>query len=250
MPELAILTDSTAYLSPNFLQHHPMIHVLPLKIHCEKETYLDGVEITPNEFYLKLTNGCPVPTTSQPSAGEFLSAFKELAQEYDGVLVPLISSGISGTVDSALCAAAEIEDFPVEVIDTHITSAGLALIVKAAARAIAAGADLEAVREVCPDLRIKPILTFDSEGKIDALERIRTRKKALQRLLELVQERANGKPVYAGVVHAQAPEEAEALKKELEKAVSCQEVHTYELSPVIGTHVGPGTLGVSVYTSN
>lgn len=279
MTRTAILTDSTAYLSPEMVQRYP-IHVLPLKIHCDQETFLDGVEITPDEFYTKLNNGCALPTTSQPAVGEFAAVFQDLAEDYDGVLVPLISSGISGTVDSALAAAAEVNDLEVEVIDSRITSAGLALIVLQAARALEKGASLPetaqlsrriadrvhtyfmvdtleylhkggriggASRYLGTALRIKPILTFDQDGRIDALERIRTRKKALNRLLELVQESANGKPVHAGVVHAQSPEEAEKLKVELQECVDCAEVDTYQLSPVIGTHVGPGTLGIAMY---
>lgn len=282
MPRLAILTDSTAYLSPETIQQYS-IRVLPLKIHCEEQTYRDGVEITPDEFYTRLTNGCPLPTTSQPAAGEFLTAFQELSKDYDGVLVPLISSGISGTVDSALSAAEEVTDLDVEIVDTRITSAGLAMIVIAAARAIEEGSSLQEAAELArriadrvktffvvdtleylhkggriggasrylgTALRIKPILTFDQEGRIDALERIRTRGKALQRLLELVEEQANGKPIHAGVVHAQASEEAEKLRARLGECVACQDLETYQLSPVIGTHVGPGTLGIAMYSED
>jgi DegV family protein with EDD domain len=152
--------------------------------------------------------------------------------------------------------------------------------VGAAARAIKAGADLEqaaqtarrladrmhtyfvvdtleylhkggriggASRYLGAALQIKPILTFDKGGKIDALDRIRTKSKALERLLELVQEGADGQPIHAGVVHAQAPEEAARLRSRLEDRFECLEVETYELSPVIGTHVGPGTLGIAMY---
>ena len=279
MHKLAVLTDSTAYLPPKLIQQYP-IHVIPLRIHCEETTYWDGVDLTPDQFYTKLSNGCPVPTTSQPSVGEFLKVYRELAGEYSGVLVPLISSGISGTVDSALAAAEEIQDLEIEVIDSRITSAGLALIVAAAARAMEEGADLQdaarlarraadrmhtyfvvdtleylhkggriggASRYFGTALQIKPILTFDKQGRIDALDRIRTKKKALERLLELIQEGADGKPIHAGVVHAQAPEEADQLRNRLEDRLDCVEVETYQLSPVIGTHVGPGTLGIAMY---
>lgn len=279
MEKLAILTDSTAYLSAELIDNHP-IHVLPLQIHCDQVTYRDGVDLTPDQFYTKLSNGCPVPTTSQASVGDFLEAFQTISSSYSGVLVPLISSGISGTVDSALAAAEEVEDLDIEIVDSRITSAGLALIVTAAARAIADGADLQsaarlsrriadrmhtyfvvntleylhkggriggASRYLGTALRIKPILTFDNEGKIDALERIRTKNKALERLLELVKVGSNGNPIHAGVVHAQAPEEADQLRSKLEEQLDCLEVETYQLSPVIGTHVGPGTLGIAMY---
>lgn len=279
MANIAIVTDSTAYLPEKVIEEYD-IHVLPLKLHWKGKTYLDGIEIRPADFYTQLNNGAPIPTTSQPAMAEFLRMYEALAPECDGILVPLISSGISGTVSSAQAAAEEFDQVPVEVVDSRITSGGLALVVMAAGRAIADGADLSEAAETARSvsdrirayfvvdtleylhkggriggasrylgtaLRIKPILTFTEEGTIDALERIRTKRKAIRRLLELVQEEADGRPIHAGVVHAQAEEALNELQAQLEECVLCRELHQYELSPVIGAHVGPGTLGVTFY---
>ncbi|MFO8035558.1 MAG: DegV family protein [Anaerolineales bacterium] len=279
MANIAIITDSTAYLPEDVIEEYD-IHVLPLKLHWKGKTYLDGVEIRPADFYSQLNNGAPIPTTSQPAMSEFLHLYEELAPDCDGILVPLISSGISGTVSSAQAAREEFDKVPVEVVDSRITSGGLALVVMAAGRAIQAGADLSEAARVARSvserirayfvvdtleylhkggriggasrylgtaLRIKPILTFTEEGTIDALERIRTKRKAIQRLLELVQEEADGRPIHAGVVQAYAEKALRELQSQLEKCVSCQELHQYELSPVIGAHVGPGTLGITFY---
>ena len=96
-------------------------------------------------------------------------------------------------------------------------------------------------------LDIKPILFFNSEGKIDALERVRTKKKALQRLIALAEQQANGRPVHVGIVHANVPQAAQGFRDEVEKRLKCKEIFTVEFSPVISVHVGPGTIGIALY---
>ncbi len=279
MSRIAILTDSTAYLSQEMIERY-LIKVAPLKIHWKGETYLDGIDLTPSAFYTRLEKESELPTTSQPSIQDFIQMFERLAENYDGIIVPLISSGISGTVTSAQAAAAQYTRIPVAVIDSHTTSAGLALVVLAAARAIEAGKSLDEVREFTQSisnnlktlfvvdtlkylhlggriggasrylgsaLNIKPILYFNDEGKIDALERVRTRHKALDRLVELIKEKANGKPAHIGLIHANVPDRIELVKEKIQGCIDCKEIITLELSPVIGAHVGPGALGVAVY---
>ena len=178
-------------------------------------------------------------------------------------------------------AQKSFKDIPVELIDTKTTAGGQALIVKAIAAAVESGkslkqaADLgrEIVDQICTyfmvdtlkylhkggriggasryfgtALNVKPILYLNDEGKIDALEKVRTKKKAVDRLLELGVEKAAGKKCYVGIYHAQALKEAEAMRDEIQKMTDCHEVGIYEISPVIGTHVGPGALGISVHT--
>lgn len=279
MSRIAILTDSSAYLPPDILERHD-IHVIPLKLHWGKETLVDGVDISPMEFYTRLASNSTLPSTSQPSMQDFLQVFDRLAARYEGILVPLISSGISGTVASALAASAEFTKAPVEVVDTHSTTAGLALVTLAAAHAVEQGRSLPEVAQITRDvvrrlhiffavdtlkylhkggriggasrylgsaLSIKPILFFDGAGKIDALERVRTRRKALERLVELAEEKAGSNPVHVGVLHANAPEEAAEFRSRLAERLKCEQLYTFELSPVIGTHVGPGTIGLALY---
>jgi len=279
MTKIAILTDSTANLPVEWVEKNN-VRVIPLKIHWGNDTFLDGVDLTPNEFYTRLSHSKTLPTTSQPSIQDFLQAFESLANQADGIVVPLISSGISGTVASALAAVREFFRVPVEIVDTRVTSAGQGLVVMAAARAAAQGKSLQEVRQAADEvvqrmhlffavdtleylhrggriggasrylgtvLNIKPILYFDLDGKLDALERARTKGKALQRLTALAEEKANGHPLHLSVIHANAPEIAQEFREQITHRLHCEEVFTMELSPVIGVHVGPGTIGVALY---
>jgi DegV family protein with EDD domain len=256
---------------------------VPLNLHWGEELYKDNVNITPEDFYSRLAKADALPTTSQPSAGEFLEAYEEMAKQADELVVPLISSGISGTVDSAMMAAKEFQKVPVHVVDSKTTSAGLSLLVKAMVIAAESGSQVDEVlglaERIVQDERIffvvdtlkylhmggriggasaflgsaldlKPILTLTEEGKIDALEKVRTKKKAVKRLIELAVEKAGGKPAHVAVIHAEARTEAESLKTELEAQINCLDCEIYIISPVIGTHTGPGALAVAVHTVN
>jgi len=279
MNKIAIVTDSTAYLPKDFVKQHN-IRVIPLRIHWDDKTYMDGIDITPIEFYERLEKSSTIPSTSQPAAGDFLQVFKELAPHFDGIIVPLISSGISGTVTSAKTAASMFSEVPVEVIDSRTTVAGLALIVTAIAQAVSDGKNLKKTKKIADDivnrsklffvvdtlkylhkngriggasryfgtaLSIKPILFLDDQGKIDALEKVRTWRKATARLIELAIEQANGKHVNVGVMHANARKEAKNLQEQLFEQLDCTQIEIYDISPVIGAHVGPGTIGLAIY---
>jgi len=173
---------------------------------------------------------------------------------------------------------------PVAVVDTRATTTGLAMVVLAAARASQAGGDLEAVKKAVEDaasgmkfyfvldtlhylylggriggaakvvgslMDIKPVLTLDETGKIDMLEKVRTKKKALRRIVDILIEKAKGKTVRLGLYHSHAPEETAEflamLQKEVEGYVSICEVTELELSPVGGSHTGPRTIGIAFY---
>ena len=279
MTKIAIVTDSTAYISKDFVKKHK-IRVIPLSVHWDDNTYLDGVDITPAQFYERLEKSSTIPSTSQPSAGDFLQAFKELAPHCDGIIVPLISSGISGTVASAKTAASMFSEVPVEVIDSHVTAAGLALVVTAIAKEASYGKNLKEIKQLAEGivkklkiffvvdtlkylhkngriggasrylgaaLSIKPILYLDDQGKIDALEKVRTKRKAIERLIQLAVEQAGGKPVKVGVMHANALKEAKNLQEQLLEQLDCAQIGIYDISPVIGIHVGPGTVGLAIY---
>ena len=282
MTKIAIVTDSTANLPAEWVEQYD-VHMIPLQIHWENDTFRDGLDITPSDFYARLSHSKTLPTTSQPSVQDFLQVFESLADQADGIIVPLISSGISGTVASALAAAREFTRIPVEVIDTHITSTGQVLIILAAARAAARGESLQEVKRAANEvvqrlqvffavdtleylyrggringasrymgtvLDIKPILFFNSEGKIDALERVRTKRKALQRLIFLAEQQANGQPVNVGIVHANVPQAAQKFRDEVAQRLNCKEIFIGEFSPVISVHVGPGTIGIALYAEN
>lgn len=278
MPKTAVLTDSTANLTPELVEKYH-IHVLPLKILWKEEVLRDGIDITPAAFYERLGRESAAPTTSQVTVMEFSQAFDKLASEYDAIFAPLISSGISGTVDSAVTAAKEFTRRPIEVYDTRQAAGGMALVVLAAAQTAYAGGSLEmvsraahkasdtlhtyfmvdtlkylhrggriggAARFMGAALGIKPIL-FINQGRIDAFERVRTSKKALKRLIDIILEKAAGRPSHIVVMHAAALEAAQAARQVLTRELNCVEFEILDLSPAIGAHVGPGTLGIAIY---
>jgi DegV family protein with EDD domain len=278
LSRIAILTDSTANLTPELVQKNH-IHVIPLKILWKEEVLRDGVDITPDEFYTRLGKESASPTTSQATVAEFSQVFEKLAADYDAIFAPLISSGVSGTVDSAVTAAKEFSKCPLEVYDTHQAAGGLALVALAAAQVAYAGASLEmvsraahkvsesmhtyfkvdtlkylhrggriggAARFLGAALGIKPIL-YINQGRIDAFERVRTSKKALKRLIDIILEKSAGKPSHVVVMHASALEEAKAAGEVLTRELNCVEFEILDLSPAIGAHVGPGTLGIAIY---
>ena len=281
MAKITLITDSTAYLSNDFVQKHG-IKVVPLKLSWDNDTFRDNVDITAQEFYQRLEKSNSIPTTSQPSSGDFLTAFTEAANNADALVAVLISSGVSGTVDSALMAKKEFSKVPVEVFDSKVTAAGLALMLKAVTSAIEKGGSVKEVLATAKRvfdsmgvyfvvdnlkylhkggriggasaflgsaLDLKPILYLSAEGKIDALEKVRTKKKAVSRLIDLAVEKAGGKKAYVGIMQANAIEGANAIKAELEKRMDLAEIEIFELSPTIGTHAGPGTLGIAVHTT-
>ncbi|MBC8504795.1 MAG: DegV family protein [Anaerolineales bacterium] len=274
MSKVAIVTDSTAYLPPEIIEKF-QIRVVPLQLIWGDETFRDGVDIQPSEFYDRLPTASVMPTTSQPSAAEFMTVFEELIAEGKEILAILISSGLSGTVASAVQAQKMLPDAKIEIVDSLTGAMGLGIHVLEAAHAAAEGQSLEACkafaeaaqkkssiifavdtleflhrggrvggakRLVGTMLNIKPILEVQ-EGKVEALDSVRTRKKAHARLLELIQERSQGAGLrYASAMHANAPEDAQRLLDRLGERMDVGETFLVELSPVIGAHVGPGTV--------
>lgn len=277
MNKVAIITDSTAYLPPELITEYD-IKVIPLVVIWDGDSYADGVDITPTQFYTRLEKSPSLPSTSQPPAADFNEIFSKLLNEGKDVLAILISSGISGTVNSALQAQAEIGSDSVVVVDSQTAAMATGLHVLAAARKAAAGGSLEEVKEIALKaqqqtnvvfavdtleflhkggriggakrflgsmLNLKPILEMNG-GLIEAVESVRTQKRALGRLISLVEEKTAGeKPLRLAVFHSNVPEQAQALLEEVENALSPDETFLTELSPAIGTHVGPGTLAIA-----
>jgi DegV family protein with EDD domain len=276
---IAIVTDSTAYLPPD-VRERLGIPVIPLNVLWGEEVLKDGVDIDPPTFYRHLQTAKVMPTTSQPSAGEFVEFFRRVAEEKgtDTIVGAFISSQLSGTIASAEAAKGLLPDLRIEVVDSRSTSMGLGFQVMAAAEAAQAGASVEEVlaaaarvrerlyilfmvdtleflhrggrigggkRFLGTALQIKPILGLD--GVIEGVEQVRTKKKALARMLEIMQERAKNSSVFrAAVVHANALEEAQALAENVRDLLKPEELYLAEVSPVIGTHTGPGTLGICI----
>lgn len=272
----ALVTDSTAYLPPDLVQQYN-ISVIPLYVRFGEEVFRDNVEMTTEQFYAHLGTSDVLPATSQPSAGDFITLYQELLEQGAEEIVSVhISSKLSGTISSALLAREELGSVPIHVVDSYSTSMGQGYLVLEAARALEAGRSaeqvvrhLEALRELVrvlfvvdtleflhrggriggaqaflgSMLNLKPLLAI-REGLVDAVERVRTKKRAVRRMLDLIVEEAAGQPIRAAVLHAAASEEAGLLCDQVQSELDCRELHVCGLSPVIGTHTGPGTLGV------
>jgi DegV family protein with EDD domain len=277
---IGIVTDSTAYLDKEYVDKND-IKVVPLKVIMEDVSYREGIDISNDDFYRRMREEDIFPTTSQPSAGEFLEAYKEMAGRYDRLLSIHISAGISGTFESASSAASEMGDYPVEVIDSRYTSMQLMIFVQELVKARDAGKSMEELKSLtarmiegsevmfCVDtleylhrggriggaqalmgsmLRIKPLLYLD--GTIDALDKVRGSKKALNRMVELSVEKAGNKRVQIALTHVRDLERLNDLREKVKAALNCDpdSIAVNECGPVIGSHVGPGTVGVGFFS--
>lgn len=242
------------------------------------EIYEDGVDIQPQEFYERLKNATVMPSTSQATVASFDKIYRRLLDEGYDILAILLSEKLSGTMNSAVQARESFPGATIELIDSKSVAMALGFQVLTVARAIESGANLvEAVqlakkaaehtgvifavdtleflhrggrigggkRFLGSALKIKPLMEL-REGKIEALEQVRTRKKSLLRLVEILVERTAGKsPVRLATLHANAYEDAkEILALANEKVQSVENIFS-EVSPAVGTHAGPGTVGLA-----
>ena len=277
---IAIATDSTAYIPPDLVEKHNL-HIIPLWVNWEGDSLRDDVDIKPVEFYRRLQSANELPTTSQPSVGDFHDFFKRISETSESIVGIFISDKLSGTLASARTAKEMLSSTPIELVDSQSASMGLGFMVLAAARAREQGLShievARIAREMVPKVRtlfvvdtleylhkggriggakrligsvlsIKPLLPLE-DGKIEPLESIRTKRKALNRLLEIAHEEVSGKgPVHTSVIHAAAHEEAEKFADQVREALNPVEVLVSELSPVVGTHTGPGLVGLGYYS--
>lgn len=275
---VAIVSDTTGYLPAELVEANE-IHLVSLYVNWEdrSERELDMPNF--DQFYDRLRGADRLPTTSQPSIGDFIDVYEPLVRQGLDVVSVHISGGISGTVESARQAKEQLAERTgadrVTVIDSETAAGGLGLVTLAAARVARNGGNLESVvervRQTRADLKmwfavdtleflrrggrigaasawlgsalkIKPILTLEAE--ITPIERVRTGGRALRRLLDYAEQRhADGAAGWV-VQHIQAPEEAARLAEETEKVMGVPAAFISEVGPVLGTHVGPGLLGV------
>jgi len=279
---IAVVTDSGANL-PVEAQHEYGIHIVPLKVIFEDQTLRDGLDVEPSRFYELLGAASQLPTTSQPSTGDFLDLYSRLSEEVDAIVSIHLSELLSGTIKSALAARELVDHFPIEVIDSRSASLGLGFVVLAAARGAQQGQSLSevtaAAQELIPKIKvifvvdtlkylhmggriggatamlgtafnIKPLLHL-CDGEVNPLERVRSKCKATERMLEIMaqglqEDRSHG-VLHAAVAHADRADEALELEQEVLSRFQPAELYLTELTPAIGTHVGPGTLGLGWY---
>jgi DegV family protein with EDD domain len=275
---VAVVTDSTHYLPSELVAARGMHEVsLYVKLGDTLQRECDMTDLP--AFWERMRSGSELPTTSQPSIGDFIACYEPLLQAgYDIVSVHL-SAGISGTHDSALQARAQLAerglDARIEVLDSRTVCGGLGLELLAAAARAQSGASLHEVAEhaqaardslriwfaldtleylrrggrigaasawLGSALKIKPILTLEQE--ITPIERVRTSAKALRRMVEYAEQLHDDGADSWVVQHIQAPEEAGQLIAEVQEIMGRPPLFVSEVGPVLGTHVGPGLLGV------
>ncbi len=269
-----VVTDSTADLPPE-IAHELGITVVPLRVLFGEETYREGIDITPDRFFQMLEENSVHPTTTQPSVGDFLETYERLAADADGILSIHISAKLSGTLGAAQAARTALsKPRAMELIDSGTASMAMGLAVIKAARAARVGASLTEAAAVARDvlgrfrlwamldtleyirrggrigraqaflgsvLQVKPIITVH-EGEVHPVERVRTRSRALQRLAELALAFPAAEEFV--VLDSTTPEDSDWLEGQLRAAHPQAPVTRARLGAVLGTHCGPGAVGV------
>ncbi|MEW4059260.1 DegV family protein [Bacillus siamensis] len=274
---IAVVTDSTAYIPKEMREEHH-IHMIPLQVVFGEKTFREETELDWRSFYKEVKNHDELPTTSQPSFGELIALYEELGKTYDAVISIHLSSGISGTYNSAASANAMVDNIEVYPFDSEISCLAQGFYALKAAQLIKDGVDspeeilkeLEEMKKTVRAyfmvddlshlqrggrlssaqafigglLKVKPILYFDNKV-IVPFEKIRTRKKAISRIFELFGEDASkGIPMRAAVIHANREEEAADIIQELSGKYPHVEFYNSYFGAVIGTHLGEGAIGI------
>jgi len=278
----AIVTDSTAYLTKEEREKYS-IHMVPLSVVIDQQSYEEEVSITTVEFYDKVRNEKQLPKTTQPAIGKFVAKYQELAKDYDEVITIHLSSGISGTYQGALQAGDMVAEIDVFGFDSEIACAVQGFYAIQAAKMAAEGKNAKEILPVLDEMRqsmeayfivndlahlqrggrlsagaaliggllqIKPILYFN-EKVIEPFEKIRTRKKAMKRVEELLADAVNRhNELDITIIHANCPEEGQQWIDELQsKYPQCSFKLSY-FGPVIGTHLGEGSIGMGWFKKN
>ncbi len=277
MREVIVATDSGANL-PRPLAQQWGIEVIPLWIQMNDESYRDGVDIQPLEFFQRLKERVRRLHTSQPSLGEFLEFYRRLQEKARSVVSIHVTSRYSGVFQAARAAAAELAPYPIEVVDSGTIAMAQGFVVLAAARA-AAGASLaevvERARSVIPKvdlvaaletleyavrggrlawaarmvgglLQVKPLVRV-RDNDVSLFGQARSRAKAIRQLLDTLAQRVGDASVHIAILHTGAVEEAQRLKEEILARFRCVEVYIEPVTPVLGVHAGPGALGLAYY---
>jgi DegV family protein with EDD domain len=271
----AVVTDSTAYI-PKEIREKLNIHMIPLSVIFGNEAYEEENEISASAFFEEVKTR-ELPTTSQPPVGEFVQLYEKLSADYDAVISIHLSSGISGTYQGAVAAADMVNGIKVYTFDSEISCMVQGFYVLEAAEWALKEKDpsdimarLEQMRETINAyfmvddlshlqrggrlssaqafigglLQVKPLLHF-VDKKIVPFEKIRTRKKAMKRVADLLGEAvSSGEPYRAVIIHANRETEAIEWKQELESQFTNVEFLISYFGPVIGTHLGEGSMGL------
>lgn len=279
MSKVALVTDSTSYIPRELREQYP-ITVVPQVVIWEGVTYEDDVTMTPEQFYTRLRTAKVMPKTSQVSVVNMHKAFSSLLEQGFDVLGMFLSAKLSGTFQSAVVGKDQLSSGKekVELVDTDTTAMGMGFQVLAVGRAARDGASLAdckalaekargytgvyltvetleflhrggriggAQRFLGTALNLKPILAIQN-GQVEPIERVRTRGKALDRVVEIVTEKCAGKsPIRIATLHADAPADAKLMLDKIVPLLNPVESVLAAVSPAVGAHAGPGTVGLA-----
>ncbi|MGI6065707.1 MAG: DegV family protein [Bacillota bacterium] len=280
MGKVKIVTDSTAYL-PDEMIEHLGISVVPLLVNHEEDSFPENRDGDYHLFYTKLANSEKVPTTSQPPTGEFFEKYQQLTEDGSAIISIHLSGDLSGTVQSARTAAVMLPGRDISVVDSRFTVSAMLHIVQEAAEMAKAGYSKEDILEKINFmqkhtrlfflveslqylhrggriggaaalfgtlLQIKPILVVD-EGMIKVYQKVRTKERAMQVIADEVEseiKKGRCQDFRIAVIHVDNPEGAESLKSLLQQKQPELKPDTFFVGPVIGSHVGPGSIGISI----
>ncbi len=285
MRKVAVVTDSTCCLPQEIVEKYD-ICVVPLEIIHDGKSYRDGIDITPNEVYKIMRKKENLPTTSTAAAGDFLNAYNKMSQKAESILCITVTSLQSKTFEAASAAKEiakeEIPNTTIEVFDSRSVSSALGFIVREAARVASQGARLAEATEAAKKmmgkvnflamldtlyylarlgriaraaawagsvLDMKPILEHNpAVGETMPVARPRTKRRAIERMLQIMAERTHNLPVHVMVHHADVLEEAKKLASEIESRFNCAELYLTEFTPAMGVHTGPGLLAIGFYS--
>jgi DegV family protein with EDD domain len=267
----AVVTDSTADL-PDEWRDRYAIEVVPLKVLFGNETFRDRIDITDDEFFRRLATATKLPTTSAPSPGEFADVFTRLAKDHGGCISIHIGAQLSATAEAARVGAQSVDGFKVNVIDSKTVTMPLAFLCRVAAECATLEEATAAVEERVSKCRVlalldtlkyiemggrvsraqamigtmldlKPLLLVTPDDReVKSVDRVRTRSRAIRRMVEYFQ---RDSPVeHVAVMHAQAPDEAEIITADLRKALPSFEIPIGAIGCVLATHTGPKALGL------
>ena len=278
MASVAIVTDSIACVPSELVARYD-IHIVPLRVAFGTHCYRDGIDLTADEFYRQFLEAAAPPTTSQPSAGEFLQVYAELAQHTDQIVSIHPAANLTGGYNAARVAQGLVEGVHVHLVDSQTAAIAQGLVVLAAARAAQAGEDAEAVvaqakavagrvqmfgflntlKYVQHSGRLNRVLALTNtllhvrplfrigQGKIGLLGAARASHQAENRLLQAVVEHVGDQPVHVGVSHAAWPDAAQWLLGRAREQLHCVETLVAPFTPVMGAHTGPGVLALAFY---
>ncbi|MGD1994431.1 MAG: DegV family protein [Anaerolineae bacterium] len=275
---IVVATDSGANL-PRALAEQFGIEVIPLWVQIDDQSYRDGVDITPLEFFRRLKDKVRGVRSSQPSPGEFVKFYQRLQEKAEAVVSVHVGGQYSGVLDAARSAAAELSPFLIEVIDTGTVAMAQGFVALAAARAVEAGESLmgvvEKVREIVPKvdliaaletveyavkggrvaaaarllnsvLQIKPLVRVQG-NQVGIIGQARTRGRVVGRMMDELAERVGDAPLHVAVLYTDAVDEAQRIKDEIVSRFNCVEVYVEAAAPVLGVHAGPGAVGLAYY---